>query len=118
MSDRNTLSAPGDSATSLQFDKAESADPAAPTDVLKCGNCGADIKTYYYAIGGSSICARCKSQLAQVLEPRRGVEPFLKALAFGGVAAVLGAAIYYGVIAITGFQIGIVALLIGFLVGK
>jgi hypothetical protein len=47
----------------------------------------------------------------------RGWGIFVKAFLFGGVAAILGAAIYYGVIALTNFEIGLVALLIGFMVG-
>ena len=43
--------------------------------------------------------------------------PFAKATIFGLVAAILGAALYYAVIAITNFEIGIVAIAIGYMVG-
>jgi hypothetical protein len=42
---------------------------------------------------------------------------FGRAALFGLVAAVLGAVLYYAVIAITNFEIGIVAIAIGFMVG-
>ena len=40
-----------------------------------------------------------------------------RALLFGGGAAVLGAILYYAVIAITNFEIGLVAIAIGYMVG-
>ena len=43
--------------------------------------------------------------------------PFVKATIFGLVAAILGAALYYAVIAITNFEIGLVAIAIGYMVG-
>ena len=51
------------------------------------------------------------------MEPPRGAGPFVMALLFGLGAGIAGAIIYYAVIAITNFEIGIVAILIGYMVG-
>jgi hypothetical protein len=42
---------------------------------------------------------------------------FVKASIFGVVAAILGAVLYYAVIAITNFEIGLLAIAIGYMVG-
>ena len=47
----------------------------------------------------------------------RGWPRFARAAAFGSVAAIAGATLYYAVIAITNFEIGLVAIVIGFMVG-
>jgi len=51
------------------------------------------------------------------IETPRGWRPFLKAAVFGIGAAIAGAIVYYGVIAIANLEIGIVAILIGYMVG-
>ena len=108
------------SGDSLQFDRAENADAAAasaPPAAVECSSCQSPIKTYYYHVDGNVVCAKCKQTAAQALKSHTGVGAFLKAFLVGGIAALLGAGIYYGVIAITNFEIGIVAILIGFMVG-
>ncbi len=116
----------------LQFDRAidAAADDAAPNaDVaaaaadataapaIECSACNASIKTYYYHVDGLTVCAKCKQTAERSGAAQRGGGALIKAFLLGGVAAVLGAAIYYGVIAITNFEIGLVAILIGFMVG-
>ena len=50
-------------------------------------------------------------------ETPRGIIPFITAGVFGLGAGVVGAGIYYAVIAIANLEIGIVAILIGYMVG-
>lgn len=117
----------------LQFDRAVDADvdasaatapPAADgaadasaAPIIACSACNAPIKTYYYHVDGLAVCAKCKQSAERSAKSQRGGGALLKAFLLGGLAAVLGAAIYYGVIAITNFEIGLVAILIGFMVG-
>jgi hypothetical protein len=104
----------------LQFDQVEAgtATPqAAQATTLQCASCGNDITTVYYHVDGNPVCSRCRAIAASASQPPKGAGVFLKSFLFGGVAAVIGAAIYYAVIAITNFEIGLVAILIGFLVG-
>jgi hypothetical protein len=103
----------------LQFDRVETGaapEAAAQTATLPCATCGTPI-TEYFDVDGRGVCESCKDAAARENEPARGVGLYFKALVYGGVATVIGAAIYYAVIAITEFEIGLVALLIGFMVG-
>lgn len=79
--------------------------------------CQQAIATEYFDVNGQSVCNACKSQLEHLGQTPRGWGLFAKAGLFGLVAAILGAVLYYAVIAITNFEIGIVAIAIGFMVG-
>jgi hypothetical protein len=104
----------------LQFDRvvAESAH-SAPTDTLAvtCSRCKASIETSYYDVNGHVLCSDCRSAVISATETPRGIAPLITAGAFGLGAGVVGAAIYYAVIAIAHLEIGIVAILIGYMVG-
>src|SRR5688572_22569748 len=117
MSDPNTPSA----SDPLQFDHA--VDPAAaPPEgrektTIPCSRCSKAIATYYYSLDGETVCAACKQAAERSGSAQRGGGAFIRAGLFGLGAAIVGAVIYYGVIAITNFEIGLVAILIGFIVG-
>jgi hypothetical protein len=104
----------------LQFDQVDAstaAPQAAQATTLQCASCNNAITTVYYHVDGNPVCSRCRAIAASASQPPKGAGVFFKSFLFGGVAAVVGAAIYYAVIAITNFEIGLVAILIGFLVG-
>lgn len=112
-----------DSATNslkpLQFDTAISSGPAdasSPQGVT-CGVCQRTILDEYFDINGHSSCESCRDQIVQEAETPRGWSVLARAGAFGFVAAILGAILYYAVIAITEFEIGLVAIAIGYMVG-
>ncbi len=119
MTDPNTSSAN----EPLQFDHAQqaAAQRGGPDGEEKpripCSRCSKPIATYYYAIDGETVCASCKQAAERSGVAQRGGGAFVRAGFFGLLAAIVGAVIYYGVIAITNFEIGIVAILTGFLVG-
>jgi len=116
MTDPNTRPAP----EPLQFDRAiESGAPAGEQSrpALTCAGCGQPIETYYYHLGGATLCANCKQSVEQTLAKQHAGDVFPRAAIFGLGAAVAGAAIYYGVIALLNLEIGIVAILIGYMVG-
>jgi hypothetical protein len=99
----------------LQFDQAE---PANPTSIgVTCAGCKRPIEDEYYEINGKIVCTTCSQQIAASLRGGSGFARLLKASVFGFAAAVLGAAVYYGVQRVTGLNIGYVAILVGFLVG-
>jgi hypothetical protein len=120
MSDPNA----GNPSPSLQFDQAvdagaqpQDAQDGQPAPIITCSNCQAQIKTYYYNVDDNAVCAKCKQEIARTTGAQMGGKAWVNALLLGFGAAIVGAAIYYGVIAITGWQIGIVAFFIGLLVG-
>ena len=105
----------------LQFDRVitESASSAAPERLaVVCEACQASIDTEYYHVNGITCCSRCRDRFESAAETPRGVAPLVRGGAFGLGAGIVGAAIYYAVIAIAHLEIGIVAILIGYLVGR
>lgn len=104
----------------LQFDRVvtespSSADPGNPA--VACAACQTSIETEYYQINGSAFCDRCRQEIASAAQTPRGLVPLVTGGIYGLGAGIVGAAIYYAVIAITNFEIGIVAILIGYMVG-
>ena len=105
----------------LQFDHAITrAAPSSPTGAVAvtCAVCQAAIDTEYYDVNGTVACGRCRAAAEAVGDTPKGIVPVLVAGAFGLGAAVAGAIIYYAVLAIANVQIGYVAILIGYMVGR
>ena len=105
----------------LQFDRVEGtasaplAMPAEPS--VPCAACGDAITQQYYHLNGRPTCDRCRAKAGILLATPKGMGPLGKAAMFGIGAAIAGAVVYYGVMEITGLEIGIVAILIGYMVG-
>jgi hypothetical protein len=118
MSDTTRQSAKDDH---LQFDRAVHSDPPNAAEGLACAMCGTALRAQYYHVAEQPTCASCKdgvgraNQNAAVKSRRAGI--LARAFGFGLAAAVAGAILYYAVIAITGWEIGLVAIVIGFMVG-
>lgn len=108
----------------LQFDHVEStvdtADgaTASTAEGIPCSACGSMMLDEYYSIGGKSICADCRASVETTRATSRTPKAFAKAFGFGLGAALAGAAVYYAVIALLDLEIGIVAILIGWMVGR
>ena len=101
----------------LQFDKAEYGGAAgdAADGVRPCQNA---LAGEYFHVNEQPFCASCKAEVERVLGGSPGPAGFVKA-ALGGVAGgIAGALLYYLVLALTGYEIGIIAIAVGFLVGK
>ena len=105
----------------LQFDRVVT-DSTAPGGVdqpgVICAACRTALDTEYFDINGGTFCAQCRIAVeADALVPT-GIRPLATAGLFGIGAGVTGAAIYYAVMAIANLEIGIVAILIGYMVGR
>ena len=104
----------------LQFDRVSTGTaPSAPPGkvAVVCAACQTSIESTYFEVNGSILCRLCRVRAESAAEKPRGIVPFMVAAIFGLGAGVVGAIIYYAVIAITNFEIGIVAILIGYMVG-
>jgi len=99
---------------SLQFDHAER-DGA--VSGASCAACGQPIATSYYEVNGSVTCQRCRNQIMAAWNRGSSGGRFARALGLGFGAAVLGAGIYFGIAALTGYEFGLVAIVVGVLVG-
>ena len=105
----------------LQFDTAIPSGPAEAHSAqqgVSCVGCRRPLRSEYFDVDGQSTCRSCRDQVARLAETPREWGVFFRACLFGFVAAVLGAIVYYAVIAITNFEIGIVAIAIGYMVGQ
>lgn len=102
----------------LQFDRAEYAAP--PADTLSCATCGHAIPQTYFQVNGQPTCERCRYdlELAQRSSVGGGTVRLLKATALGTLGGAVGAGLWFGIRWVTGgWEFGLIAIVVGFLVG-
>ena len=99
---------------SLQFDRAER---AGQTPGTACSFCQQPIAGSYYEINGKVACLGCRGQIMAAWNRGSPALRFAKALGLGAAAAALGAGVYFGVEALTGYEFGLIAVVVGLLVG-
>jgi hypothetical protein len=99
----------------LSFERAETGEK--DEGPSSCALCSTPILGVYYQLGGAVVCAGCRER--KLAERGRGtpVGRFLRASALGVGAAILGAAVWYGIGKLTGYEFGLLAIVIGLLVG-
>jgi hypothetical protein len=99
----------------LQFDKADVSETS--DTPLACHVCERPLHDVYFDVDAQPSCEKCRYELEA--ERTRGSGPgrFARALLGGGLAGLVGAGIYYAVLALTGYEVGLVAIVVGFLVG-
>lgn len=107
------------SSDDLQFDSALPANAEAPAGPA-CAECGEAISVYYYETAGHTVCRRCKMnhEAANGASGGSSGSRLAGAVVLGGLGAIAGAAIYLGVAYFTGYEVGLIAILVGFIVGK
>lgn len=98
----------------LQFERAEFG--AAPAKA--CTGCHQPLAGDYYDVNGQPFCPACRTSLVQAHGAPPGAAAFGRALAVGLGAAAIGSTLYYLVDRLTGYQLGLVAIAVGFLVGR
>lgn len=98
----------------LQFERAE---PTTPGTELSCAGCKRRLDSSYYQVNGRVCCADCKQQIQESWQSGSGASGFLRAFGLGLGAAILGALVYFGIEVLTGYEFGLIAIGVGFLVG-
>jgi hypothetical protein len=106
-------------AEDLQFEHADFAEAHAPAEAtaLACGACNGSIAGSYYELHQKVLCDGCRSAILERFTGGSGIVRFLRAVLFGVLAALAGTAVYFLVLATTGYEVGLIAILVGFLVG-
>ena len=82
-----------------------------------CSLCHTAFEAEYFDIGGQQICRACSEKIAYQTATPREIRTLVRAAIAGVIAALLGAALYFAVIAISGFEVGLVSIAIGYMVG-
>jgi hypothetical protein len=110
---------PAPVADELQFEEAEyeaGAEPAR-SDVPVCLVCKQSIRDVYYEAGGQIVCGPCRGRIEEAPQAGSKLGRAFKALVFGSVAAAIGSAIYYAILRLTSINFGLVAVVVGVMVG-
>jgi hypothetical protein len=98
----------------LQFGRADFAGaPAA----LSCTSCQKTLDRRYFEVNGAVVCDHCRTQIALAANQGTPVSRFFRALAAGTLAGAAGSGVYFLISTLTGYEFGLVAILVGFAVG-
>jgi hypothetical protein len=100
----------------IQLDRADFAQPVATAP--QCDVCGNALMGSYFEINGKMACESCRHEVEAVFQRRGGAGGFFKAALAGFGAAVAGSILYFAVREATGYEIGLIAILVGWGVGK
>jgi hypothetical protein len=100
-------------ATSLQFEREEGDAP----QVIDCSRCHQRILSVYYEVAGTLLCERCKFERESAAEGV-GIGRFGRAFFAGLGAAIAGSLLYFAVSKLTGYEFGLIAIVVGVAVGK
>lgn len=84
-------------------------------DTRTCASCQTTIGARYFDVGGAHTCEPCGVALRDG-QGTAGARA-MRALFFGGLAAILSGLLWYGIRAATGYEIGLIAIGVGFAVG-
>ncbi len=123
---------PPEAPENLQFERVEpSASGALPglkagdareahgvRDVRRCQFCGQELFGTYFEIDSWLACVPCHDRFEEKWRSSSGPARVVKAVGAGLVAGVVGAVLYYGIRAATGYDFGLIAIVVGVLVGK
>jgi hypothetical protein len=97
-----------------QFERME---PRGESVTGACAACQRTIPDVYFEAGGKVFCAACKEAALVSLTGGSGLLRLVKAGLLGTVAAAASAAAWYGIVKLTGYELGIVAVVVGLVVG-
>jgi hypothetical protein len=100
----------------LQFRRAQPIDSAEPPAAKTCAACKQLVAGEHYQVRNQVICASCAAKIRAGQQSQKPV-PLFRAVIYG-VGAALAGCILYAIPLAMGFQIGIVALVVGYMVGK
>jgi len=109
------MTSPGAGGDNLDFEKADFGDESGQG--ARCGGCGRDLRLSYFEVNGVVVCPDCRAQIADLDAPEGGVGRFVRATLLGLLGGAAGAAVWYAVATLFSLEIGLIAILVGWLVG-
>jgi hypothetical protein len=97
----------------MQFDKADYGEGAAPPS---CAVCASELRERYFEANGKRVCERCRAALTAPA-PGTPAGRFFSAFGYGISGGIAGFFLYYGVLKLTGYELGLISIVVGLLVG-
>lgn len=85
---------------------------------VMCASCKTILEHQYWTAGPVTVCRNCADQLRAGPPKDGGFLRFLKAFLFGNGAGLVGAAGYGAIIYFTGYELALITIFIGWLVGR
>ena len=98
----------------LDFGRAEFTESPHETT---CTRCRRAIHDQYFEANGTVVCDVCRVELSRLGSQGTPVSRFLRAMLAGSAAGVVGSLIYFAIVKLTGYEFGLIAVLVGFAVG-
>jgi hypothetical protein len=98
----------------LQLDRAE----FETAQAAACSRCGESLVGSYFQVNGTPHCATCTDLVRASLTGGSSLLRGLRALGAGLTAAVAGCLLYLAILWMTGYEFGLIAIVVGFAVGK
>jgi hypothetical protein len=98
-------------ADNLQFDRAEQTGP------LSCKGCGSPLPDQYYVVNGNVVCANCRHSVEEEWNRGGAAGRLGKAIGLGILATIACSVAWYAVIKLTDSEWGILAVVVGLVVG-
>ena len=99
----------------LQFGRAEFDNAPAQA---QCAECRRALTGFYFDVNGHTVCEACKYTIESRMTSGSSAGRFVRAAGAGVAAAALGALIYYAISALTGYEFGWIAIVVGYAVGS
>jgi hypothetical protein len=99
----------------LQFERAQF-DGAAPHP--GCKVCSTPLYSSYFEVNGETVCESCCYKLREATPTGSRAGRVLRATAAGAGAGLGGAILYWGILAAPGYEFALIAIVVGFAVGK
>jgi hypothetical protein len=89
-----------------------------PPESASCSICGQPISRSYFTLGAQLACERCKSEWELARRQPLGLRTLRRAIAIGSAWGLLGALVWWGVRVTTDYELGLIAIAIGYFVGR
>ena len=99
----------------LTFDKADVGGESLAAS--PCEACQKPLSMEYFDVNGKPHCRACKEQVVDHFLSGSNWRFVPRALLYGTGAAIIGCLIYYGIRAATGYEVGLIAIVVGLMVG-
>lgn len=91
---------------------------ALEVDYGACALCAAPLSQPPVRLNQQPVCGVSAAQVERELDAERAAPRFGRAALLGAVGALIGAAVWAGIVVATNFEVGYVAVLVGFLAGQ